>query len=172
MYVYGQRTVSHVCTLVRNLVRGGGGGNLKQINTKSDSRVMLTKHFRLIRAKVIQKCRKLSLRSCILCVIVLRCHHQELKLKQIHQNVLKFWNLSKMSQKSSHSLTDQKYVNLVSWFHTWANTCLLYNTQWFNSNILIIIGPRIPISLHCNRRERGVVELLLLRRELPCAKLT
>ena len=54
MYVYGQRTVSHVCTLVRNLVRGGGGGNLKQINTKSDSRVMLTKHFRLIRAKVIE----------------------------------------------------------------------------------------------------------------------
>ena len=57
-----------------------------------------------------------------------------------------------MSLKSSHSLTDQKYVNLVSWFHTWANTCLLYNTQWFNSNILIIIGPKIPISLHCNRR--------------------
>ena len=60
-----------------------------------------------------------------------------------------------MSLKSSHTLTDQNYVNLVSWFHTWANTCLLYNTQWFNSNILIIIGPRIPISLHCNRRERS-----------------
>ena len=53
-----------------------------------------------------------------------------------------------MSLKSSHSLTDHKYVNLVSWFHTWANTCLLCSTQWLNSNILITFGPKILISFH------------------------
>ena len=87
------------------------------------------------------------------------CHFRSWFIYKSHQKILIILKSSKMSLKSSHTLTDQNYVNLVSWFHTWANTCLLYNTQWFNSNILIIIGPKIPISLHCNKRVQWGVEL-------------
>ena len=59
-----------------------------------------------------------------------------------------------MSLKSSHSLTDQNYANLVAWFHTWANTCPLYNTQWFINSILITFGPKIPVSFHWLYRHR------------------